>query len=132
MTGLGFGFEKVNVLSEEPLLGLGLTQAIRTALADAKLQMHEIDFRISDVAGENYGFKEQALTLGRVMRARREKLPIWHSADSIGETGAAAAVEQMVTAYHSFTKQYSPGDRVACYASALSGDRAAAIIERKT
>src|SRR6266498_986000 len=63
--GLGFAHESAHILSEDPLLGLGLAEAVRTALDEAECQMHEIDFRLSDVTGESYGFKEQALVLGR-------------------------------------------------------------------
>src|SRR5207237_7968617 len=71
VVGLGFAQEKAHVLSEDPLLGLGLAAAARQALAEAGLRLHEIDFRLSDVTGESYGFKEQSLVLARLMRVRR-------------------------------------------------------------
>ncbi|MCH8043923.1 MAG: 3-oxoacyl-ACP synthase [Planctomycetes bacterium] len=129
--GLGAARESATVLSEEPLLGLGLTDAARAALAEAKLEMHEIDFRLSDVTGESYGFKEQALALSRLMRARREELPIWHSADCIGDCGAAAGVGQLVIARESFIKDYAPGDHAACYTSSVPGDRAVTVLRRQ-
>jgi 3-oxoacyl-[acyl-carrier-protein] synthase-1 len=131
ITGLGFGHEKAHVLSEEPLLGHGLAEATRAALAEAGIQMHDVDFRLSDVTGESRGFKEQALVTGRVMRVRRECLPIWHCADSIGDTGAAAGICQVAFAYHAFLNRYAPGSRAVCYSSAVPGDRAVAIIQRQ-
>ncbi len=131
ITGLGFGYEKANVLSEEPLLGLGLTDAARSALAEAGIKMHEIDFRISDVTGESYGFKEQALVLSRLMRARRDELPIWQCAEAIGDCGAAAGVCQIVIARESFIKGYAPGDHAACFTSAVLGNRAVVLLRRK-
>ncbi len=128
VAGLGFGEEQANVLSEEPLLGLGLTAAARTALAEANLKMNEIDLRLSDVTGESYGFKEHTLMLCRVMREGREELPIWHCADSIGDTGAAAGVCQLVIAHDAFTKGYAPGNNAACYTSSVFGDRASAVL----
>ena len=89
--GLGFGREDAGVLSEEPLLGLGLASATRLALTEASLGLHEVNFRVSDVTGEDYGFREQALVLAKVMRGRRENFPIWHAAASIGDVGAASA-----------------------------------------
>jgi 3-oxoacyl-[acyl-carrier-protein] synthase I len=131
VTGLGFAKESVDVFSEEPLLGLGLTEAARAALGEAGLEFHEIDLRLSDVTGEHYGFKEQALMLARLMRQRREEFPIWHCADSIGDTGAAAGICQLVMAFHAFRKRAATADRVICFTSAVPGDRAVVVLERQ-
>ena len=129
ISGLGFAQEKAGVLSEEPLLGLGLAEAARAALAEAGLAVHEIDFRLSDVTGESYGFKEQSLMLARLIRVRREKLPLWHCADAIGDTGAAAGICQVVVAYHAFVKGYAPGGHALGCTSAIPADRAVAVLE---
>jgi 3-oxoacyl-[acyl-carrier-protein] synthase I len=130
VAGLGFASETANILSEEPLLGLGLARATKSALADASIQMHDIDFRISDVSGESYGFKEQSLAVGRILRVRKEEFPLWHCADSIGDVGAAAGICQIVMASCAFSKQYAVGNRTACFTSSVGGERAVAIIER--
>jgi 3-oxoacyl-[acyl-carrier-protein] synthase I len=127
--GLGFAVERAHVLTDEPLLGHGLAEATRVALAEAKLGMHEIDFRMSDVTGESYGFREQSLGLARVMRVVRDELPIWHCADAIGDTGAAAGVCQLVVVSQALAKGTAPGRRCACFTSAVSGARAVAIVE---
>jgi 3-oxoacyl-[acyl-carrier-protein] synthase-1 len=130
--GLGFGKEKAHILSDEPLLGLGLTEAARTALTEAKFGLHEIDCRISDVAGELYGFKELPLVAGRLMRVvRKEDQPLWHWAEAIGDSGAAAGVAQLVMADEAFRKGYAPGDRMLCLTSSAPGDRAAAVVRRR-
>jgi 3-oxoacyl-[acyl-carrier-protein] synthase-1 len=129
VVGLGFAHERAHVLSEDPLLGLGLAEAARIALAEAGCQMHEIDFRISDVTGESYGFKEHALALGRLMRTRRAELPLWHCADAIGDTGAAAGICQLVICVHAFKKHYAPGNRVMGYTSAVPGERAVVVLQ---
>jgi 3-oxoacyl-[acyl-carrier-protein] synthase-1 len=128
--GLGAAHEKATVFSEEPLLGRALAEAARVALTEAKLEMHNIDFRLSDVTGESYGFKEQAIALSRLMRVRREELPLWHCAEFIGDCGATAGVAQLVFAYESFIKGYAPGDHAACYTSAVLGDRAVAVLRQ--
>jgi len=132
LIGLGFAHEPAHVLAEEPLLGLGLAEAACKALSQAGLQMHEVDFRVSDVTGESYGFKEQALALGRLMRVRREESPLWHCADSIGDTGAAVGICEVVMGKYAFAKNYAPGNRVLCYAGSVSGARGSAIIQRVT
>jgi 3-oxoacyl-[acyl-carrier-protein] synthase-1 len=126
--GLGFAHENAVVMSEDPMLGLGLANAMRGALAEAGLKMHDIGFRLSDVTGESYGFKEQTLALGRVMRTLRTHLPLWHCADSIGDTGAAAGICQLVRAAHAFQKRYAPEGRGMCFTSGVSGDRAVAVL----
>jgi 3-oxoacyl-[acyl-carrier-protein] synthase-1 len=49
--GLGFAIETATVMNEEPLLGKGMAGAVRDALSEAGVGMHEVDFRLSDVAG---------------------------------------------------------------------------------
>jgi 3-oxoacyl-[acyl-carrier-protein] synthase I len=127
--GLGFGKEQAHLLSEEPLLGRGLADAARSALTEARLGMHEIDLRLSDVTGELYGFKELPLLEGRLMRDVRKKAqPLWHWAEAIGDTGSAAGVAQLVLANEAFRKGYAPGERVLCLTSSVLGNRAAAVL----
>lgn len=131
IAGLGFGKEEAHILSGEPLLGLGLTEAVRMALAEATLGLHEIDGRFSDVTGELYGFKELPLVEGRLMRVvRKQEQPLWHWVEAIGDTGAAAGVAQLVLADEAFRKGYTPGDRLLCMTSSGAGDRAAAVLRR--
>lgn len=131
ITGLGFAVEKVTVLSEEPFVGLGLAEAARAALHEAGVAMQDIAFRISDVTGEQYGFKEQVLTVTRLIRIPVAEPPLWHCADSIGDTGAAAGVCQLVIADHAFTQGYAPGDRAMCFSSSIPGERGVLIVERQ-
>jgi 3-oxoacyl-[acyl-carrier-protein] synthase-1 len=129
VVGLGFALEKAAVLTDEPLLAHGLAEAGQQALKEAGLGFHELDFRISDVTGENYGFREHALMEGRLARVvRKEHQPLWHAADSIGDTGAAAGVVQLARAKAAWTKGYAPGARAACFTSAVPGDRAVALL----
>lgn len=127
VTGLGFAQEASAVLIDEPLLGLGLAEATKEALRETGIQLHEADFRISDVTGESYGFREQALSLSRIMRSRKEAFPIWHSSDCIGDIGAASGTSQLVIYWHSIQKSYAPGKQAVCYTSAVQGERAVAV-----
>ena len=127
--GLGFGEEEAPIFSEKPLLGRGLTDAARLALAEANLGLHEMDVRLSDVTGELYGFKELPLLEGRLMRVvRKEAQPLWHWAEANGDTGAAAGVAQLVLADQAFRKGYAPGKRVICLTSSVAGERAVAVL----
>jgi 3-oxoacyl-[acyl-carrier-protein] synthase-1 len=131
VAGLGFARESATLLNDEPFLGAGLASAARAALAEPGWGLHEVDYRISDVGGESYAFKEQSLVVSRLMRVRRECLPLWHSADSIGDTGAASGVVQLVMALHAYRKRYAPGRRAICFTSSVAGPRAVAVLERR-
>lgn len=126
--GLGFARESAGVLNDEPLLGLGLASAARAALTEAAVSMHETHFRLSDVTGEHYGFKEHSLATARLMRGTVEDFPIWHPADAIGDTGAAAGLCQLVQGNAAFMKGYAPGSRGLCFTSSVRGERAVAIL----
>lgn len=128
--GLGFAQEKAVVLNEEPLLGLGMTEAVRIALTEAALTIHDFDFRVSDVTGESYGFRELSLALARFEREYREEFPIWHAAEAIGDTGAAAGLFQIAMAHGGTVGGYAPGDRALCHSAAIGGDRAVAALQR--
>jgi len=126
--GLGTMREDVGVLSTDALRGEGLAGAARAGLADAGLAIHEVSFRISDMTGESYGFKEQALVLSKLMRIRREDFPIWHCAEFVGDIGAASGAAQLVMAHAAFSKGYSPGDSAICFTSSVTDNRATAIL----
>ena len=128
--GIGFGLEPVTPLSEEPLRANGLSTALKTALAEAGLEMHDVDFRISDIAGEPYGFTEQSLAVARVMRKVREEMPLWHCAEFIGDTGAAVGLCELGWALAAFNKGYAPGPIAACFSGSIEGDRAVAIVAK--
>jgi 3-oxoacyl-[acyl-carrier-protein] synthase-1 len=130
-SGLGFAEEPAHINSEEPLRAGGLTRAIGGALEEAGLKMHELDFRITDVAGEQYYFKEATLALSRLLRARKEEFDIWHPAECIGECGALAGLVTIVVAFVACQKSYSKGDRILCHASNDNGMRAAAVLHCK-
>lgn len=130
--GLGFALEEAGVLSERPLLALGLASAGREALAEASLGFHEVEFRLSDVTGESYGFRELALVEGRLaVVVRKPAQPLWHSADSIGDTGAASGLIQLAWASDAWAKGYAPGARAACFSSAVAAGRAVAMLRSR-
>lgn len=128
--GLGFALERAHVMSGEPFAGLGLAEATRSALREAGMQLNQMDFRLSDVTGESYGFREQSLTLSRLLRQGPSELPLWHSADAVGDVGAAAGLCHLARAFEAFDRGYAPGERAVCFSSSVWGERAAAVLER--
>jgi 3-oxoacyl-[acyl-carrier-protein] synthase-1 len=126
--GLGFAEEAANIVSEQPLRGHGLTNAIKLALFDAGCELHDLDFRITDLSGEHYYFKEASLALSRTLRARKDEFPLWHPADCIGETGAASGLAALTVALVACQKAYATGPNLLFHAGNDGGRRAAAVL----
>jgi 3-oxoacyl-[acyl-carrier-protein] synthase-1 len=130
VVGLGVGRESATVLNDEPLLGKGLSAAVAAALAEAGLAMHDIDFRLSDVAGESYAFEELALAQARLMRQTRTGQPLWHPASSVGDCGAANGMLQLALAQEAFARRYAPGRTALAHSGEPTGARAAAVLSK--
>lgn len=129
VVGLELAHEKATPLNSEPLLGHGLADATRTAMKEACWGFHEVDLRLADVTGETYGFREHTLAEARlVATVRKQAQPIWHAADCIGDSGAAAGLVQLAWVSAAMRKRYAPGPRALCFTSALTGERAVLAI----
>jgi len=126
--GLGFAREPAHIESDLPLRGDGLSQAIRLALADAGQQMHVMDFRIADLSGEQYYFKEASLALSRTLRVLKEEFDIWHPAECTGEIGAAAGASILCAAKAASDKRYGKGSNVLVHLANDAGQRAAMVL----
>jgi 3-oxoacyl-[acyl-carrier-protein] synthase-1 len=126
--GIGFGKEEATVESDKPLRADGLMQAIKEALSVAGLKMENLNYRITDISGEQYYFKEASLALTRILRERKEEFDIWHPADCIGEVGAAIVPCILGVALAAGRKGYAPGEKVLCHFSNDNGERAAMIL----
>jgi 3-oxoacyl-[acyl-carrier-protein] synthase-1 len=127
--GLGFGAEPSAVDPARPLRADGLTMAIRAALTEAERVLHELDFRIADLSGEQVYFKEAALALARTLTGRKEAFDLWHPAESVGETGAASGAIMLAFADAACRKAYAPGNRLLLHMAADGGRRAAIVAE---
>jgi 3-oxoacyl-[acyl-carrier-protein] synthase-1 len=125
--GLGFAREHSTVLSGEPLRADGLTAAIKQSLSEADCRLHDLDFRITDLSGEQYYFKEATIALSRILRVRKEEFDIWHPAECIGEAGALAGLATLVVAEAACRKGYRSGPGVLCHAGNDAGERTAII-----
>jgi 3-oxoacyl-[acyl-carrier-protein] synthase-1 len=128
-TGIGFSREAAHLDSGEPLRADGLSKAIKTSLAEAGCQMHDMDFRITDNSGEQYYFKEAALALSRTLRQRKEEFDIWHPAECTGEVGAASGVAVIATAQAACSKGYTKGPNVLAHWGNDGGRRAAVALQ---
>lgn len=130
--GIGFARESATVESEEPLRADGLSQAITAALTEAGTTIADIDFRITDISGEQYAFKEASLALSRLLRVRKETFDIWHPADCIGEVGAAALPCMLAVALFAARKHYAPGPAMVAHLGNDDGKRGALVVQQAT
>jgi 3-oxoacyl-[acyl-carrier-protein] synthase I len=126
--GLGFAREQATVETELPLRADGLSAAIKGALAEADCTLGATGFRITDLSGEQYYFKEAALALSRTLRQRKEFYDIWHPADCIGEVGAAIGPVMLAVLLAAQQKAYALGSNVLCHSGNDDGKRAALIL----
>lgn len=126
--GIGQADEFATIRSEHPLRAAGLCQAISAALSQANCKIEQVDYRISGISGEQYYFKEAALSVGRLLRVRRDNFPLVHPADCIGEVGAAIGPAIMLVAQSSYFDDWAPGPNVLVHLSNDDGLRAAALL----
>lgn len=129
--GWGFAKEESGIESEEPLRGEGLANAIRASFSQSGLDYHSIDYRICDANGEQYPFKEAALAMARTLRVRKEEFDLWHTADCIGEVGAATVPCALAVAWHAAVKGYAPGPGVLLHVGNTDGQRAALVLRQE-
>jgi 3-oxoacyl-[acyl-carrier-protein] synthase-1 len=126
--GIGTGWENAAIEAELPFRADGMVQAFKAALLEAGKTMGDVDYRITDINGEHYGFKEAVLAVTRTLRERKEELDLWHPADCIGEIGAAAGPCALGVALAAARKKYAPGRHVLCHFSADDGERIAMLL----
>ncbi len=128
-TGVGFGSEAAHIDSEEPLRAEGLVTAIRSALTKAGRDMHDFDYRITDLSGEQYYFKEAALALSRTLHEPKEEFDLWHPAECTGEAGALAGASIICLADAACRMAFTMGPNIVAHMSNDSGQRAAVLLQ---
>jgi 3-oxoacyl-[acyl-carrier-protein] synthase-1 len=126
--GTGIAIEKAVIESDEPVRGEGLASAIKQSLTAANTQMAATSYRLTDLNGEHYKFKEAALAFNRLLRERVERHPLWHPIEYVGEVGAAIGPLVFAVALDANRKGYAPGPITLCHFSDDGGERAAAVL----
>ena len=126
--GLGFAVETAHVDSEEPLRAEGLTAAIKESLQDAGCEMGDLDFRITDISGEQYYFKEASLALSRTLRQRKEEFDIWHPADCVGEVGSTQGLIMLSLLKAACEKNFTKGYRMFAHMGNDDGKRSSMVL----
>jgi 3-oxoacyl-[acyl-carrier-protein] synthase-1 len=129
--GVGWGRERAIQDSELPLRGDGLAMAYRAAFKDAGCGFPDVDYRLADIAGDQYGFKEAALGVLRTLRIQKESFYLWTPADCIGRVGAASVPLALGIALAAASRRYSPGPGALCHFTDDAGVRAAAVLRER-
>ncbi len=128
LIGLGFGAEEAAIGSGQPLRADGLMSAMSQSLDEAGIALNQVHYRIADLSGEQYYFKEAALAHTRLFRGTEDVEDIWHPADGFGYTGAAAIPLMLGVSLTAGQKDYAPGPVVLAHAAHDDGRRAAMIL----
>jgi 3-oxoacyl-[acyl-carrier-protein] synthase I len=89
VTGVGEAEETADGSSSAPLVGVGMSTAMRRALSDAQTTEAAIGLFINAINGTRSEFEDEAHARIRLLRTPRKELTTWHVASHLGETGAA-------------------------------------------
>jgi len=123
LTGLGLTREKASIYNPDdlPLRGDGMTDAYKNAFKEGKIDMVDLGYRISDLIGEQFWFKQSALASLRLLRGRHDFQDFWSPAESLGNVGAAVVPIMIGMAFTAAQKGYAAGNPTLLEASADDG-----------
>lgn len=128
--GVGSGTEPAPIESTEAFQARGMTGAVRQALEAAGRRLREIAYRLTDLSGEHYKFKEAAFVAGRLGGGERDQpLDLWHPIEYLGEVGAAILPCLLAQAAHAAVYGYAPGPLALCHLGSDDGERAALVVD---
>ena len=105
-----------------------LTTAVRGALSDSGCTMDDLDFRMTDLAGDASSFRDAAIANTRLLDHRSRPFPVLHLADCIGETGAAVGPLSIAYLAGTMGQGHVPGTSALFHLSNDDGARAAVIL----
>ncbi|GJH13237.1 hypothetical protein CBA19CS11_30385 [Caballeronia novacaledonica] len=127
--GLGVGQEPATIESTTSFRATGLTQALRQALGNAGVALKDVAYRLTDLTGEHYKFKEAEFAAGRLDGGTRPlPLGLWHPMEYLGNIGAAVLPCLLAQAMHAAQEGYAPGPLAVCHVSNDGGERAAIVV----
>ncbi len=135
LTGLGLAREPAfiyNGLGEEgthlPLRGDGMTAAYKAAMDAANVDLAHVEYRIGDLIGEQFFFKQSTLASLRLERGRTAFQDFWSPGENLGNVGAAVVPAMLGMALTAAVKGYAPGTPVLIEASGDDGACGAAVL----
>lgn len=128
--GLGLARDPapINNPRDLPLRGDGMASAYRLALDETGIGLNRVGYRIADLIGEQYWFKQTTLASLRLERDATGFQDLWSPAESLGNVGAAVVPLMIGMAYFAARKGYAAGNPVLIEASGDDGACGAAIV----
>ena len=105
-----------------------MTAAYAQAFQASGIEMRQLGYRISDLIGEQYFFKQTALASMRNLRGRHEAQDLWSPAESLGNIGAAVVPVMIGMAMAAAAKHYAAGDPVLIEAAGDDGACGVALL----
>ncbi len=126
--GVGQSTEEHGVVGPRFSQGRGYAAALQAACDNGAVAESAIAFRVSTANGEHYSSWESLLFATRFYRTRRAHLPVWYTAASVGELGAAAGATAIVLTAFGIAGGYAPGPVAMVEAASESGQRAGCLV----
>ncbi len=127
LAGVGTSLEPRSPDSESGSFGVGMTSAIKEAVAGLQLPGQAIDMTFTDVNGERYRSEEWGFVAMRIPTAFRA-LEYEAPASSWGDVGAASSALGVVLAVQSWARGYARGPRALVLGGSRTGARGAILL----
>lgn len=115
-----------------PSRGEGMTRAYQLALDAAGATLGQVGYRISDVIGEKYFFRQSALAMARNLRDYHGFQDFWSPTESLGNIGSAVVPVILGQALIAAQRGYAPGSSVLIEGSGDDGACGSAILRAFT
>jgi 3-oxoacyl-[acyl-carrier-protein] synthase-1 len=128
ISGIGIATEKYPVSGPFLSQGREFEKALSGAIEDAGLPESKVSFRVSTVNGEHYAVWESMFYTSRFYRTRREVFPVWYTASSTGDLGAASGAVSVILAALGIAGGYAPGPCAMCESTSENGLRGACLV----
>lgn len=139
LTGLGLSREEAflyNGLGQDgthlPLRGDGMTAAYKAAMEEAQVDLAHVEYRIADLIGEQYWFKQTTLASLRLERGRTPFQDLWSPGENLGNIGGAVVPLMLGMALTAAEKGYDMGSPVLIEASGDDGACGACVLHATT
>lgn len=123
----GLAREEATIFSERPCVGLGLTRALREAVAGLE-SPPATPWILTDHNGERYRALELGYVINRAVEVFTELRHTWYAADGLGDTGAAAGGVLIARAAHAFERGYAPAPQAMVLTGSDDGGRGVLVL----
>jgi 3-oxoacyl-[acyl-carrier-protein] synthase-1 len=126
--GVGVADEPATLDNDEPQLARGLAAAARQALSTSGYHANDMGFRLADLSGESFFFREAAIVSTRLLDHPTGRMPLLHLGDCVGETGAAVGPLSLAYLAGAMPRGHTPGALGLAHFASDGGARAALVV----